>query len=139
MGYPDTFEGFCVAGPKTWNDFKKQELKPKPFGPNDIDVQIEACGVCGSDVHTITGGWGDYEGPLCVGHEVVGKAVKVGKDVKVCVCTIGSAFGFHDTDGCVQVIKEGDRVGVGAQVWACLKCPQCKASNENYCPHMLVA
>lgn len=83
MGYPDTFEGFCVAGPKTWSDFKKQELKPKPFGPNDIDVQIEACGVCGSDVHTITGGWGDYEGPLCVGHEVVGKAVKVGKDVKV--------------------------------------------------------
>lgn len=83
MGYPDTFEGFCVAGPKTWSDFKKQELKPKPFGPNDIDVQIEACGVCGSDVHTITGGWGDYEGPLCVGHEVVGKAIKVGKDVKV--------------------------------------------------------
>lgn len=50
MGYPDTFEGFCVQGPKTWNQFEKHELKPKPFGPNDIDVQIEACGVCGSDV-----------------------------------------------------------------------------------------
>lgn len=50
MGYPDTFEGFCVAGPKTWNEFKKHELKPKPFGDNDVDVQIEACGVCGSDV-----------------------------------------------------------------------------------------
>lgn len=117
MGYPETFEGFCVAGPKTWSDFTKHELKPKPFGPDDIDVQIEACGVCGSDVHTITGGWGEYEGPLCVGHEVVGKAVKVGDDVKS--------------------IKVGDRVGVGAQVWSCLKCPQCKSLNENYCPHLV--
>jgi len=28
-------------------------------------------------------------------------------------------------------------VGVGAQIWACLKCPQCKSDNENYCPHMV--
>lgn len=117
MDYPDTFEGFCVAGPKTWNEFKEQELNPKPFGDRDIDVQIEVCGICGSDAHTITGGWGDYEGPLCVGHEVIGKAVRVGK--------------------AVSVIKEGDRVGVGAQVWACLKCPQCKSANENYYPHLV--
>ncbi|KAK3682437.1 NADP-dependent alcohol dehydrogenase 6 [Podospora appendiculata] len=117
MGYPDTFEGFCVDEPKTWNQFQKKELKPKPFEDNDIDVQIECCGVCGSDVHTVTGGWGDFEGPLCVGHEVVGKAVDVGKQVKG--------------------IKKGDRVGVGAQVWACLKCDQCKERNENYCPHLV--
>jgi alcohol dehydrogenase (NADP+) len=117
MGYPDTFTGFCVDSPKTWNKFHKDQLTPKPFGPNDVDVQIEACGVCGSDVHTVTGGWGEYKGPLCVGHEVVGKAVKVGDDVKG--------------------IKAGDRVGVGAQVWSCLKCPQCKSANENYCPHLV--
>ncbi|KAK0743767.1 chaperonin 10-like protein [Schizothecium vesticola] len=117
MGYPDTFEGFAVDSPKTWNKFKKTELKPKPFGESDIDVEIECCGVCGSDVHTITGGWGEFEGPLCVGHEIVGKAIRVGKDVKT--------------------IKEGDRVGVGAQVWACLKCVNCKDKNENYCPHQV--
>lgn len=114
MGYPDTFTGFCVDGPKTWNKFHKAELTPKKFGEHDIDVQIDACGVCGSDVHSITGGWGEFEGPLCVGHEVVGKAVKVGSHVKG--------------------IKEGDRVGVGAQVWACLECDICKDKNENYCP-----
>ena len=117
MGYPDTFTGFCVDSPQKWSDFHKEELKPKPFGDHDIDVQIDACSLCGSDVHTITGGWGEYEGPLCVGHEVVGKAVKVGKHVKE--------------------IKEGDRVGVGAQVWACLECDLCKDSNENYCPRMV--
>lgn len=114
MGYPDTFTGFCVDGPKSWNKFHKAELKPKQFGEHDVDIQIDACGVCGSDIHSITGGWGEYEGPLCVGHEVVGKAIKVGKHVKN--------------------IKEGDRVGVGAQVWSCLECNLCKNENENYCP-----
>ncbi|KAK0615737.1 chaperonin 10-like protein [Bombardia bombarda] len=117
MGYPDTFEGFCVDSPKTWNEFHKSELKPKPFEANDIDVQIECCGVCGSDVHTVTGGWGSFDGPLCVGHEVVGRAVNVGKNVKN--------------------IKKGDRVGVGAQVWSCMKCENCTNANENYCPHLV--
>jgi len=114
MGYPETFTGYCVDSPKTWTEFKRAELTPKQFGDHDIDVEIECCGVCGSDVHSITGGWGDFEGPLCVGHEVVGKAVKIGSHVKN--------------------IKEGDRVGVGAQVWACLECETCKDKNENYCP-----
>ncbi|KAJ3496802.1 hypothetical protein NLG97_g2388 [Lecanicillium saksenae] len=117
MGYPETFSGFCVEGPKTWNKFHKREIKPKPFGDHDIDVQIDACSICSSDLHTVTGGWGEYEGPLCVGHEVVGKAVNVGKHV--------------------QSIRVGDRVGVGAQVWSCLECDLCKDSNENYCPRMV--
>ncbi|KAH7318154.1 chaperonin 10-like protein [Stachybotrys elegans] len=117
MGYPETFTGFCVDSPEGWNKFRKAELTPKPFGEHDIDVEIAACGVCGSDVHTVTGGWGEFEGPLCVGHEVVGKAVRVGSHVKN--------------------IKEGDRVGVGAQVWACLECNVCKDKNENYCPRMV--
>ncbi|KAK0709798.1 hypothetical protein B0T26DRAFT_679166 [Lasiosphaeria miniovina] len=66
MGYPETFDGFC----------------PKPFESHDVDVQIECCGVCGFDIHTVTGGWGEFKGPLCVGHEIIGKAVRVGKDVK---------------------------------------------------------
>jgi alcohol dehydrogenase (NADP+) len=72
--------------------------------------------VCGSDVHKLNG-WGDYPTPLTVGHEVVGRAVKVGENVKT--------------------VKVGDRVGVGAQIWACLKCENCKSDNENYCPHQV--
>ncbi|KAI1865740.1 hypothetical protein JX265_008063 [Neoarthrinium moseri] len=117
MPYPDEFEGFMINELGKYKDFKKQPFKPKKFGDNDVDIKIECCGVCGSDVHTITGGWGDAPTPLCVGHEVVGKAIKVGSGVKT--------------------VKVGDRVGVGAQVWACLKCPQCKSDNENYCPHMV--
>lgn len=61
----------------------------------------------------IRGGWGDIPLPLCVGHEVVGHAVRVGSAVKT--------------------VKVGDRVGVGAQIWSCLECAQCKTGNENYC------
>lgn len=137
MGYPEAFEGFMVTDKKNWSDFKIQEVstwchdrpiananqpvskqfKPKPFEEYDIDVKIEACGVCGSDVHTITGGWGEPNLPLCVGHEVVGKAIKVGDKV--------------------TTIKVGDRVGVGAQIWACLDCKVCNSNNENYCPKQI--
>lgn len=53
--------------------------------------------------------------PLCVGHEIVGKAVRVGKNVD------------H------QGIKQGDIVGVGAQCDACMECANCKAGAENHC------
>jgi alcohol dehydrogenase (NADP+) len=51
----------------------------------------------------------------CVGHEIVGKAVRVGKNVK------------H--------IAVGDRVGVGAQARSCLQpdCPDCSSGLENHC------
>ena len=51
--------------------------------------------------------------PQIVGHEIVGKAIRVGKDVK------------H--------IKEGDVVGVGAQNDSCLTCGQCSQQRESYC------
>lgn len=51
--------------------------------------------------------------PCCVGHEVVGKVVKAGSQVK------------H--------LKVGDRVGVGAQSDSCGECKECKAGLQNYC------
>lgn len=67
------------------------------------------------DLHTINGGWGKKILPLCVGHEIVGKVIKTGPKVTLC--------------------KVGDRVGVGAQIRACLECKVCKSDNENYCPN----
>jgi alcohol dehydrogenase (NADP+) len=94
------------------------QFDAKPFQPTDIEILIECCGVCGSDVHTITGGWGELKKtPLCVGHEIVGQATRVGDQVKS--------------------IKVGDRVGVGAQIWACGKCNVCKDGHENYCPQQV--
>jgi alcohol dehydrogenase (NADP+) len=62
MSYPDTFIGFTVDSPQKWNQFHKAPLTPKPFGDGDVDVQIECCGVCGSDIHTVTG---EFPPPTC--------------------------------------------------------------------------
>ncbi|CAI7654579.1 unnamed protein product [Penicillium discolor] len=113
MPYPEEAEGFQVDGPNSFTQFHKRHFKLKPFGDYDVDVKIEACGICGSDVHTISGGWGDQKFPLCVGHEIVGRAIRVGPKV--------------------TLIKEGERVGVGAQSYSCGKCKQCRNDNETYC------
>lgn len=51
--------------------------------------------------------------PCCVGHEIVGEAIRVGQEVKR--------------------IRIGDRVGVGAQSGSCGACDECRSSNENLC------
>ncbi|KZT30366.1 NADPH-dependent alcohol dehydrogenase [Neolentinus lepideus HHB14362 ss-1] len=108
------FKGYAISDPKNWSDFNVIEFKPKEFEDTDIEIAITHCGVCGSDVHTITGGWGEAPFPLVVGHEVVGKVTRVGSKVK----------GF----------KVGDRAGIGAQIGSCYSCRACKTDNENYCP-----
>ncbi|KJA26757.1 hypothetical protein HYPSUDRAFT_63543 [Hypholoma sublateritium FD-334 SS-4] len=108
-----TWKGYAVHDTAKWEDFKLIDIKPKPRGEYDVDIKIEYCGVCGSDVHTITGGWGPPHLPVIVGHEIAGTAAWVGPKV--------------------TGIKVGDRVGVGAQICSCLECKMCKTNNEQYC------
>lgn len=111
-----TFEGWlgkdkeAVNGKMEWGQFE-----PKKWTEDDVDIQISHCGICGSDLHTLKSGWGETPYPCVVGHEIVGKAVKVGKNIT------------H--------IKAGDRVGVGAQARSCLgnDCPDCSKNMQNYC------
>ncbi|KAG7844946.1 hypothetical protein KL941_003686 [Ogataea angusta] len=112
--YPETFEGFAVTDTSKWSTVSKIEFKPKPFEDYDVDVRILACGVCGSDVHTVKGGWSQPMLPVIPGHEIIGEVIKVGDKV--------------------STVKVGDRVGVGAQIYSCLDCETCKEDHENYCP-----
>ena len=70
MPYPDKFTGFQANSAETWTQFHKQEFDVKPFGEHDIDIKIEACGVCASDLHTLNGAWGNDVYPLAAGHGV---------------------------------------------------------------------
>ncbi|KAH7237199.1 chaperonin 10-like protein [Fusarium solani] len=112
--YPDSFEGFGIPSAEEWNNPKRITFKPKPLEDYDIDVKIVACGVCGSDLHTATGGWGNKNWPIVPGHEIIGHVVKAGSKV--------------------TSVKVGQRVGVGAQIDSCRDCDACKSENENYCP-----
>ncbi|EDO15835.1 hypothetical protein Kpol_1057p24 [Vanderwaltozyma polyspora DSM 70294] len=115
MSYPEKFQGIGITNREDWKHPKKVTFEPKQFNDKDVDIKIEACGVCGSDVHCAASHWGPVAEKQVVGHEIIGRVLKVGPK-----CTTG--------------IKVGDRVGVGAQAWSCLECSRCKSDNESYCP-----
>jgi alcohol dehydrogenase (NADP+) len=117
---PSEFRGWLGHNPDSVKgQLKWETFTPKPFTANDIDIKISHCGICGSDLHTLRSGWGPTHYPACVGHEIIGEAVRVGDNV--------------------TKIKVGDRVGVGAQAFSCLKedCEECSNGRESYCPNIV--
>jgi alcohol dehydrogenase (NADP+) len=110
------FKGFIARSAVPPGHLEWAPLPVKPFATTDIDIEISHCGICGSDIHTLTGGWKNTHYPVCVGHEIVGRAVRVG-----------------DAASKTGRIRVGDRVGVGAQSGSCLECEECKAGKESYC------
>ncbi|KAK0642967.1 alcohol dehydrogenase-like protein [Cercophora newfieldiana] len=113
------FEGWLGYDADSANgNMRWGEFEPKVWEETDVDIKISHCGICGSDLHTLRSGWGATLYPCCVGHEIVGRVVRVGNQVT------------H--------LKLGDRVGVGAQADSCQgrlgDCEACASGMENYCP-----
>jgi len=88
--------------------FERRDLRP-----DDVQIEILYCGVCHSDLHQARNEWGGARYPMVPGHEIVGKVLRVGTNVK------------H--------FKAGDLAGVGVMVDACRECKNCKADLEQYC------
>lgn len=80
---------------------------------NDVVIEILYCGVCHSDLHQARNDWGNSAYPMVPGHEIIGRVVDVGKDVKR--------------------FKKGDNVGVGCMVDSCQHCEACENGLEQYC------
>ncbi|MES1912035.1 MAG: hypothetical protein MHM6MM_004378 [Cercozoa sp. M6MM] len=105
-------------------EYKRWEYEARPLGKKEVRIQIVACAICGSDVHTARCGtdghsdWGQttvlYNIMLVVGHEIVGHVKAVGEEV--------------------TQLAVGDRVGVGAQVSSCQDCAKCHEDRDAYCP-----
>ncbi|PPG81656.1 MULTISPECIES: NAD(P)-dependent alcohol dehydrogenase [unclassified Rathayibacter] len=77
---------------------------------DDLDVRVDFCGVCHSDLHALGA---DAGFPLVPGHEFVGEVLAVGTGVTA----------FHP----------GDAVAVGNIVDSCGECGMCRAGQENFC------
>lgn len=80
---------------------------------DDVEIAIEFCGLCHSDVHATRGEWGTQNYPLVPGHEIVGRVSRVGSDV--------------------DDFAPGDLVGVGCIVDSCRECESCREGLEQYC------
>jgi uncharacterized zinc-type alcohol dehydrogenase-like protein len=91
--------------------FERREQRP-----NDVVIDILYCGVCHSDLHTVRNDWSSWfptAYPVVPGHEIIGRVVSVGADVKR--------------------FKPGDHVGVGCMVDSCQHCDACEQGLEQYC------
>ncbi len=89
------------------------EYEPGPLGLEQVEIKVETCGICHSDLSMIDNEWGFSTYPLVGGHEVVGTVVAAGPQAKR--------------------VKVGDRVGLGWNSGSCLCCPQCLAGDHNLC------
>ena len=81
--------------------------------PTDVAIEILFCGVCHSDLHFARNEWGMTQYPIVPGHEILGRVVKVGGNVKK--------------------FKVGDLAAVGCLVDSCRSCPHCQRGLEQFC------
>ncbi|HET8923057.1 MAG TPA: alcohol dehydrogenase catalytic domain-containing protein [Candidatus Acidoferrum sp.] len=90
--------------------------RPEPAA-DEVLIEVQACGVCHSDLHVADGDWPQFaeivKKPLILGHEIAGRVVKRG--------------------GEVLDLQVGDRVGVAWLHWSCGDCEFCREGNENLC------
>ena len=86
--------------------------KPVP-SDDELLLQVSACGICRTDLHVVEGELEVRRSPLIPGHQIVGRVVAVGSEVKA--------------------ISIGDRVGVAWLNRTCGICEFCLTGRENLC------
>jgi alcohol/geraniol dehydrogenase (NADP+) len=84
-----------------------------PIGGEQVEIAVESCGICHSDLSIIDNEWGISRYPVVPGHEVVGRVVAVGASAKN--------------------LKVGDRVGLGWYSGSCMSCRHCLGGHQNLC------
>lgn len=89
------------------------EYDPGPLVAGDVEIAVEYCGVCHSDLSMLNNEWGMTQFPFVPGHEVAGVISAVGSDVT------------H--------LKVGDRVGLGWHSDYCNTCHSCSSGDHNLC------
>lgn len=96
----------------------RQKLEPFSYdagslGSEEVEIAVEYCGLCHSDLSILNNDWGLSQYPVIPGHEAVGRIVAVGDHVKG--------------------LKIGQRVGIGWNVNSCMHCHECLSGEHNLC------
>lgn len=92
-----------------------ETVDPGPLGPDDVEVVVEHCGVCHSDLSVFNNEWGISQFPAILGHEAVGRITAAGPNTKG--------------------LRVGQRVGVGWYASSDMHCRQCMSGNHHLCPN----
>ena len=81
--------------------------------PEQVRVEVSACGVCRTDLHVLDGELARPKLPLVLGHQIVGRIVERGT--------------------AVDSLAVGDRVGIPWLGWTDGTCRYCRSGRENLC------
>jgi uncharacterized zinc-type alcohol dehydrogenase-like protein len=103
----------AYAAPSQGAKLQPFEFDPGSLREEQVEIAVEYCGLCHSDLSMYKNEWGMTAYPFVPGHEVVGKVVAVGDHVKT--------------------ISVGQRVGLGWFSGSCMSCHQCLSGDHNLC------
>lgn len=81
--------------------------------PHQVEVQVEYCGLCHSDVSVINNEWNSSVYPVVAGHEIIGTISRLGSEAKG--------------------LKLGQRVGIGWTAESCQHCDPCVSGQQVLC------
>jgi alcohol/geraniol dehydrogenase (NADP+) len=90
-----------------------QQIDLGPLAAEEVEVAVEHCGLCHSDLSVLNNDWGFSSYPAVLGHEIIGR-----------VAAVGSA---------AKGLKIGDRVGIGWTANSCMHCHQCLSGDQHLC------
>jgi uncharacterized zinc-type alcohol dehydrogenase-like protein len=101
------------AAKQSGGPLERLDFDPGALHPEDVEIAVEHCGVCHSDLAMVDSEWFPATYPLVAGHEIVGRIVAVGDQAK------GRSV--------------GQRVGIGWHSHSCCHCQFCMAGEHNLC------
>ena len=101
------------VAPSAGAPFVKQTLDRPELGAEEVEVAVDHCGVCHSDLSMHQNEWGMAQYPAVLGHEVVGRVTALGSMAKG--------------------LKIGQRVGIGWTSDSCMHCRQCLSGEHHLC------
>lgn len=108
---PETFHGWAAR--HAGGNLEPMSFHPGPLGSEQVEVRVESCGICHSDLSMIDNAWGNAVFPLVPGHEVIGVIEAAGE--------------------AVRGLRVGDRVGLGWFAGSCKSCPSCLSGRHQLC------
>lgn len=98
-----------------WWQLDVQEIPDPVVGPGEVQLEVLATGICGSDIHGFTGATGRRHFGQVMGHETVGRIARIGSDVPA---ELGLQLGAIATVN---------------PVIACGSCNRCRSGREQSC------
>jgi uncharacterized zinc-type alcohol dehydrogenase-like protein len=104
----------AYAAMEAGGKFQDFEYELPDLAPDQVEIEVESCGVCHSDLSMRDDEWEMTQYPFVGGHEVIGKVAAIGE--------------------MVPGIEVGDRVGLGWFSKSCMHCDQCVGGHQNLCP-----